>query len=181
MKLPHHTLVEVLPRHANGAIEIRRPKFSDDAEAVLEGLILASYRTLCMAIRDPRVQMPHLKVLANLTEKLSYETGTSWPACRTVAVEEGLGEQNVENILYELRKWLYVHWERGPIPDNHTARGLHYTLRVVSVTDDDRRAAIEQWCDEHKRKVHLPGCTITPPYKAHPPGWRIRLKVHLRG
>jgi hypothetical protein len=142
--------------------------------------VLASYRTLCVAIRDPRVQRSHLKVLANITEKISYETGTAFPVRRTVAAEEGLSEESVENAVYELRKWLYMHWERRSSPEQHQGRLLHYTLRAVSVTRDDIAAAIEQWCIKNKKEVHLPGCTkSTPPrvengHKLHLPGCTLK-------
>ncbi|MGA7328434.1 MAG: hypothetical protein WBX25_29075 [Rhodomicrobium sp.] len=164
MLMPHQTLVESLPRQANGAIDVRRATFQDDADAVLEGVVVASYRALCAAIRDPRIQRPHLKVLANLTEKISYDTGTAWVSRRAIAAEEGLSDEGAENAVYDLRRWNYVQWERRVSPGNHPGRLLHYTLRPASVSTEQMRSEIEKWCAEHGKKVQALACGKSTPY-----------------
>jgi hypothetical protein len=75
-------------------------------------------------------------------ELINHKTGTSFPSRRAIAEQEGLNERAVENAVYELRKWGYIDWEKRAQPDLHKGRLLHYTLPVLTWTEDELTKAI---------------------------------------
>jgi len=122
------------------------PTFQDDADAVLRlGRIVTSFRRIGIAIRDPRCKRPHLIVLYALMEAINQATGTAFPSRRTIGQQEGLSEKTVENVLYELRNWGHIDWERRAEPDLHKGRLLHYTLPVARWSEEDITKAIVEY------------------------------------
>jgi hypothetical protein len=116
--------------------------FQDDANAVAKfGTIVTSFKRLGLAIRDPRCHKPHLRVLYRFMESLNRTTGTGFPDRRTVAEDEGLDVHTVENVLYDLRKWGHIDWEKRADP-RHKGRLLHYTLPVTRWTEKDIAQAV---------------------------------------
>ena len=105
------------------------------------GPIVTSFKRLGLAVRDPRCHKPHLRVLYNIMEKLSRATGTAFPDRKTIAEEEDLADHTVENVLYDLRKWGHIDWERRTDP-RHKGRLLHYTLPVIRWSEDQIAQAI---------------------------------------
>jgi hypothetical protein len=75
-------------------------------------------------------------------ELINHGTGTAFPSRRAIAEQEGLNERAVENAVYELRSWGYIDWERRAEPDLHKGRLLHYTLPVLTWTEEDLTRAI---------------------------------------
>jgi hypothetical protein len=68
----------------------------------------------------------------------------AWPDRKTVAYDEGLDIRDVENALYELRRWGHIDWEQRA-----DARGrllLHYTLPVRRWTDEEIIEGIIEFC-----------------------------------
>ena len=126
------------------------PTFSNNSEGVVRlGPLVASFKRLGLAIRDPRCHRPHLRVLYHLMERLNRTTGTAFPGRKVVAQQEELSEKTVENVLYELRAWGYVDWARRAAPMRHAGRRLlHYTLPVVSWSEEDITAAILAYREE---------------------------------
>jgi hypothetical protein len=164
MLMAHQTLIEALPRRTNGPIEVRRPTFQDDADAVLQGVVLAGFKKLCQANRDPRLERAHRQVLTNIAEKISYLTGTAYPDRRTIAEEEGLSERTVQNSIYELKNWGYLTSKKRASPEQHAGRLTHYTLPIESYSQEEMIAGIEKWCAEMRREIPRPWCK-----KASPP------------
>jgi hypothetical protein len=120
-----------------------KPSFRDDTDKVLRlGRIVTSFRRIGLAIRDPRCNRPHLCVLYALMEKLHVKSGTAFLSRRTIARQEYLSEKTVQNVLYDLRSWHYIDWERRAEPDLHEGRLLHYTLPVTRWTDQELLDAI---------------------------------------
>ena len=162
--MPHQTLVESLPRQANGRIDVRRAAFQDDADAVLEGVVLAGFKKLAEANRDPRPQRSHRQVLTNIAEKIHYQTGTAWISYHAIAEEEGISERTVQNCIYELKPWGYLASERRACPDQHSGGLTHYTLPIISCSKEQMIAGIEEWCVEMRREIPQPWCKkSTPP------------------
>jgi hypothetical protein len=131
--------------------------FEDDCEAVLTGKpLIVSFRQLGFALRDPRLNRSHLRVLYNIMDHLNHQTGTAFPSRRTIAAEEELSDGRVADLLYDLRKWGYVTWLRKSAPGLHPGQLLHYTLPIARWTDDEIRAGIAQFLEDRKPKK-LPG------------------------
>jgi hypothetical protein len=119
------------------------PNFKNDADAVVRlGAVVTSFRRLGLAIRDPRCDRPHLRVLYYFMERLNRTTGTAFPDRQNVAADEGLSVKTVENVLYDLRKWGHINWERRAAPSLHKGRLLHYTLPVNRWTEAQITEAI---------------------------------------
>ena len=126
----------------NGSPPDSPSSFQDDADAVVRlGPIVTSFKRLGLAIRDPRCHKPHLRVLYNIMERLNRAKGTAFPNRRTVAEEEGLEFHTVENVLYDLRRWGHIDWEKRADP-RHKGRLLHYTLPVIRWSEDQIAQAI---------------------------------------
>jgi hypothetical protein len=149
--------VEALPRQADGSIEIRRATFADDAEKILSDTrTRSSLIVLLRAIRDPRVDRSGLRVLANISEKISHATGTAFPSRKLIAEEEGLGEKVVQNTLYALRSISYLDWQRIAAPEVHPGRLIHYTFPIARYSEEDIAAALHAWCQQNEEEL--------PPY-----------------
>jgi hypothetical protein len=146
------------------------PSFQDNADALIKiGRIITSFKRIGLALRDQRCQRTHLIVLYAIMERLNQETGTAFPSRRALAEQEGLTQENVENALYDLRKWGHIDWERRAEPDLHKGKLLHYTLPVLSWTEEDLTRAILSHRETLKTRttlqekytaqgVHRPGC-----------------------
>jgi len=127
------------------------PSFQTDADTIVRvGSIVTSWKRLGVAIRDPRCKRPHLRVAFNLMDKLNGATGTAFPSRRAVAQEEELSEKTVENVLYDLRNWGYIDWERRAVPELHKGRLLHYTVPVTRWSEADITNAILKWREENE-------------------------------
>jgi hypothetical protein len=158
-------LVEALPRNVNGSIDLRRATFEDDVDAVLSvGPVLTSFKRIGVAIRDPRCKRPHLVVLYRIMEHIHYGTGTSFESRKTIAEGEDLSEKTVENVLYDLRRWGHVDWERRPAPGIHPGRLLHYVLPVCRFSEEDIALVIRKMRGADEQKVpSLTGTNSTRP------------------
>jgi hypothetical protein len=128
------------------SIELRKATFDDDAEMSLtEGLVLTSFKRLGIALEDDRCKRPHLRVLHYLMRHLNHTTGTAYCSRRTVGQDLDLGEKTVDNVLYELRQWGHIDWQRRAAPDQHPGRRLlHYVLPVCRWSEDEITAAIRK-------------------------------------
>ena len=142
-------------------------RFQDDANAVVRlGTVVTSFKWLGIAIRDPRCQRPHLRVLYNLQERLNRKTGTAFPNRRVIGEEEELEFKTVENVLYDLRRWGYIDWERRAEPELHKGRLLHYTLPVARWSEEQITEAILMWRKEREDKSPRPdGDSECPPQR----------------
>src|SRR5262249_2770069 len=89
-----------------------------------------------------RCHRSHLRVLYNLMERLNKGTGTAFPNRRVIGEEEELDYKTVKNVLYDLRNWGYIDWERRAAPDLHDGRLLHYTLPVARWSEAEIATAI---------------------------------------
>jgi hypothetical protein len=119
------------------------PTFQDNADELIRvGRLITSFKRIGLALRDRRCERSHLLVLYAIMEKLNEKTGTAFPSRKAIATQEDLGEKVVENAIYELRLWGYLDWERRAEPDLHKGRLLHYTLPVLTWTDEDLVKAI---------------------------------------
>jgi hypothetical protein len=78
------------------------------------------------AIRDDQLDRGHLKVLANLWERLNATTWTAWPSRELIAQQEGLDVKSVNNNLYDLRRRGYIDWGRLPDPKRPRRTLQHY-------------------------------------------------------
>jgi biotin operon repressor len=122
-------LFDNVPAQAATAIELRRATFDDDAEMTLtQGLVLVSFKRIGIAIDDTeRCKRPHLRVLHLLMRNLHHATGTAFCSRRFIAEDLDLSEKTVENVLYDLRQWGYIDWQRRAAPELHPGRRLlHY-------------------------------------------------------
>jgi hypothetical protein len=145
--------------------------FQDNADELIRvGRLITSFRRIGLAIRDRRCHRDHLLVLYAIMEKLNEQTGTAFPSRRAIAEQEGLTDRAVENVLYELRLWGYVDWDRRAEPHLHRGRLLHYTLPVLTWTEEELTRAILAHRETLKGRstpprvyisqgVHLPGST----------------------
>jgi hypothetical protein len=139
------TLFDQLPANSSPAIELRRATFDDDAEMTLtQGLVCVSFRRIGIAIDDTeRCKRPHLRVLHCLMRNLHHATGTAFCSRRFIAEELDLSEKTVENVLYDLRQWGYIDWERRAAPELHPGRRLlHYVQPVCRWSEEDITKAI---------------------------------------
>jgi hypothetical protein len=139
-----------------------QPSFDDDIRAVLdEGVLCIVRRTALTALRDRRLEYAHRTVLAELLECLNGKIGTAWPARETLVARTGLSMGNVNNALYDLRKFGYLRWERRPIPRGQRV-DRHYVVPVASVSHDALRAEIEMAIKSLRgaRNSHRPRCEI---------------------
>jgi hypothetical protein len=87
------------------------------------------------AIRDPNLDRGHLKVLANIWERLNARTCTAWPSRERIAEEEGLDPKTVANKLYDLRRLGYITWERLPDPKKPNRTLLNYRWLQDEITE----------------------------------------------
>jgi hypothetical protein len=112
--------------------QIDAVKFQDSVDKVLRaGPLITSWRLVGLAIRDPRVQRPHLRILYNILDRINKTTGTAFPGRHQLAEEERLEYKSVENLLYELRGWGYIDWEKRAEPEFHRGRLHHYTVPIA--------------------------------------------------
>jgi DNA-binding MarR family transcriptional regulator len=139
---PHGALLEwselelaCVEAHANGIVVLEPPRIAPpaavisptlDPDELAKRLQAASVDLIRRAIRDANLNRGHLKVLANLWEKLSDKTCTAWPSRERIAAEEGLDPRTVANILYDLRRLGYLNWVRLPDPYRPRRTLLHY-------------------------------------------------------
>jgi hypothetical protein len=141
------------------------PTFKDNADAVARrGPIVVAFERLGLALRDPRCQRPHLRVLYHLMERLNRKIGTAFPNRRGIGEKEELEFKTVENVLYDLRKWGYIDWERRAESELHKGRLLHYTLPVARWSVEEITEAIVKWRQERDAKSTRPsGDSEHPP------------------
>ena len=105
--------------------------FQDDADAIKRiGTIITSFKRLGLALDDPRCQRPHLRILYRLMKCLNRETGTTFLGRKALAEDAGVDIKTVENVLYDLRRWGHIDWEKRTDP-NHAGKLLHYTLPIT--------------------------------------------------
>jgi hypothetical protein len=150
---------------------VKEASFQDDADAVVQlGPIVTSFKRLGLAIRDPRCHKPHLRVLYRFMESLNRTTGTAFPDRKTVAVDEGLEVHTVENVLYDLRKWGHIDWEKRADPRHKGRRLLHYTLPITRWTEEDIAQAV------YALRSAVEG-TRPNGYSKYPPRWVLPNKV----
>jgi hypothetical protein len=150
------------------ATDAKETSFQDDTLAVVRfGTVVTSFKRLCLAVRDPRCQRPHLRVLCNLMEHLNRKTGTAFPSRRLIAEEENIQFKTVENVLYDLRRWGYIDWERRAEPDLHKGRLLHYTLPVARWSEEQITEEILKWRNDREDKSpRSDGDSECPPQQA---------------
>jgi hypothetical protein len=156
---------KALVEHSNShAIELRPATFDDDAEMTLtQGLILVSLRRIGIALEDTkRCDRTHLRVLYHLMRHLNHTTGTAFCGRTSIAQELALSEKTIENVLYDLRRWGYIDWQRRAAPDLHPGRLLHYVLPICRYSEDDIAAAIEALRAAVEQKVPAMTGTKTP-------------------
>jgi hypothetical protein len=88
---------------------------------------VASFKRLGLAIKDPRLNRAHLRVLERLMDRLNTSTGTAWPGRAAIAEAAGLNPDRAQNCLYDLRKCglLAVGAARAPGVAQAAAPPLH--------------------------------------------------------
>jgi hypothetical protein len=125
------------------------PSFQDDTNEVMrQRPTIASFNRLRLAIRDPRLNRAHLRVLESVMGRLNASTGTAWPGRAAVAEAAGLNPARAQNCLYDLRKWGYLLWERLARPELHKRPLIHYTLPLLSRPDAEIEAAVHEAATE---------------------------------
>ena len=140
------------------------PSFQDNADAVIRiGRLVTSFRRIGLAIRDKRCERSHLIVLYALMEKLNERTGTTFLSRRAISEQEGIGYESVENALYDLRRWGHIDWEMRAAPDLHRGRLLHYTMPVLTWTEEGLAAAILAQRDKLRAKESTAGGVLKSP------------------
>jgi len=138
-------IANLFDKAPRSAIELRKATFDDDAEMSLsEGLVLISFKRIGIALEDVRCKRPHLRVLHYLMRHLNHTTGTSYCSRRTVAQDLDLSEKTIENVLYDLRQWGHIDWQRRAAPNLHAGRLLHYVLPVCRWSEDEISSAIQK-------------------------------------
>lgn len=134
------------------------PTFDDDIAAVLaQGTLCVSWERIKHAIHDPRLVRHHLKVLAELLDCLNAKAGTAWPSRETLAERCGLNVRTVQNVLYDLRKYHYVTWEKRP--SEVGKRLVHYTVPLTTADADFLRNEINRYVNNFARSTMQKSCT----------------------
>ncbi|MFM9850028.1 MAG: hypothetical protein ACKVP3_23085 [Hyphomicrobiaceae bacterium] len=140
------------------------PTFQDDIDAVLQrGTLRVSLERLRMAIRDRRLIRGHLLVVDSLIEDLNSESGVAWPSRKTLAQFTGLSEKSVGNLLFDLRNFGYVSWEKRPNPYGKGRPLLHYTFPIRSRSLEELQAAIQVSLDRLKSTARPWGRSTAQP------------------
>jgi hypothetical protein len=105
------------------------------AGASVHSLCIKSLDQIRKAIRDPRLDRGHLKVLANLSKRFNTGTLTAWPSRERIAHDEVTSVKTVGNKLYDLRQLGYIDWDGLPDPKRPRRSLLHYWLREEAITE----------------------------------------------
>jgi hypothetical protein len=117
------------------------------------------------ALRDRRLEHAHRAVLAELLEDMGSKNGKCWTLRETLAERLGMSVRTVNNVLYELRTWGYVCWEKLPNPLDDTKLTFHYTVALALKPRADLQAditrAVEALRKSTPRAVHTPRAVYT--------------------
>jgi hypothetical protein len=152
---------------ANGS-GLNDPQFQDDIDAVLRnGTLRVSLERLQMGIDDPRLDRSHLRVLNCLTRHLNSELAVCWPDRAEIAKRARIEEKSVHNLLYQLRTWGYVSWERRPTPSQNGRVLLHYTFPIARHPTEQIQEEIEKAIAVIREKLDRPA---RPSRHARPSG-----------
>lgn len=106
----------------------------DEAKSRLgmSGFMLARLETLCMAVRDQRIDRACLRVLVELIDSMNRETWTSWVSRETIAERAGMSAKSAGNYVYQLKALGYIVGERQPTPQANNRVLMHYTIAALS-------------------------------------------------
>lgn len=143
------------------------PTFADNLKAVTEeGVLVVRFQRALDGLRDRRLEYAHRAVLAELLEEMNSKKGTCWTLRKTIADRLGMTVKRVNDVLYDLRTWGYISWERQPLPNGNGKPVLQYFIPLALVP----RAALHEKIAEavaELRKVPRP--RSTPSVEHTPP------------
>lgn len=105
------------------------PTFDDIVRETLErGLLLAVKEVIVQAIRDPRLDRRHLRMLAEIVDVINSKSGVAFPGRRTLAERTGYTEASVAKTISELIAFGYLISCRRQVEQGGRALA-HYALR----------------------------------------------------
>jgi hypothetical protein len=117
------------------------PTFQANADELIRvGRVVTSFRRIGLAIRDKRCQRHHLIVLYAMMERLNERSGTAFPSRQIIGKQEGLSDKTVENVLYDLRNWGHIDWERRADANASAERALRRASEMAAEVIIHRKA-----------------------------------------
>lgn len=117
------------------------------------GLLLTMKEVIVEAVRDPRLDRRHLRVLAEVIAAINTTSGTSYPGHKAIsnslrrynvsgAADLGYSDQGIRNTLSDLVSFGYLVSTRRAAEKGGRALA-HYTIRKPSV--EDLQSQITEW------------------------------------
>jgi hypothetical protein len=104
--------------NSNTTGTVKQRKVREQAQINLEiGVLLLQCHTLAAAIRDARLQRPHLRVLLEFGTAMNNKTAMAWPSYETLSTLTGLSEKHIRSLVSELRSLGYLVSERERVPE----------------------------------------------------------------
>jgi len=111
------------------------PSFDEIVRENLErGLLLAIKEVIVQAVRDPRLERRHLRVLAEVIDILNSKGGTAFPGRKTLADKSGYSEAGVGKTISELIALGYLVSTKRQAEEGGRALA-HYTISKPSIEE----------------------------------------------
>jgi hypothetical protein len=123
-------------------------------ENLTRGLLLTIKVAMVTATRDPRCERRHLRVLAEIIDCVSTNTGMAWPGRKKLAQltadalrPAGYSEATIAKTISELIAWGYLLSDKRA-PEGGGRALSHYTIRKPSIAD--LQDEIAKWVQEQR-------------------------------
>jgi hypothetical protein len=166
-KLPwHRPECPEVPQEKPQALT-NEPSFDDNLKAVTEeGVLVVRFQRALDGLRDRRLEYAHRAVLAELLEEMNSKKGTCWTLRKTIAERLGMTVKRVNDVLYDLRTWGYISWERQPLQKGSGKPVMQFFIPLALMPRATLQEKIAAAIAELRK---LPRPRSTPPVEHTPP------------